>query len=79
MDSFTERTQEAIEVAKVRDLCRSGVAGSVRRAGGQSLREVATVVGVAPSTVLRWERNERSPRGKNALAYGRLLQGLIDR
>ena len=53
-------------------MCASGEAGHLRRAARLSLADVANVVGVEPSTVLRWERGA-APRGERAQRYGDLL------
>ena len=50
-------------------MARSGYAHIVRVEAGLSLDELAQAVGVHPSTVLRWERGERVPRGEKAIAY----------
>jgi transcriptional regulator with XRE-family HTH domain len=68
---------DTISLAQARSFTRSGAARAVRVAAGLSLREMAEPLGVAPSTVLRWERCERSPRGEKALAYKKLLDGLV--
>jgi transcriptional regulator with XRE-family HTH domain len=48
----------------------------VRRAARVSLREAAAVLGVAPMTVLRWERGETTPRRDDAVRYRQLLDAL---
>lgn len=48
----------------------------IRAAAGASLREMATVLGVDPMTVLRWERGRVTPRATNAVAYRQLLDAL---
>ena len=65
------------EVARTRSLARSGAARSIRIAAGISLAEVASQLGVSPSTVHRWETGVRRPRAAAAVEYGRLLQSLI--
>ena len=67
------------ELAALRALLRSGAAGSIRTAAGLTLAEVAAVLQTSKTTVLRWERGERTPRGELALAYWQLLQSLIQR
>jgi DNA-binding transcriptional regulator YiaG len=65
------------ELSALRALLRSGAAGSIRTAAGLSLAEVAAVLQTSKTTVLRWERGERTPRGDLALAYWELLQRLM--
>jgi DNA-binding transcriptional regulator YiaG len=68
-----------IELVKVRGLARSGAARLIREGAGLSLGEVARAVGVAKTTVFRWERGDRRPRGDKAIAYGQLLTDLMTR
>lgn len=48
----------------------------IRAQAGLSLADIATPVGVSPTTILRWERGERSPHGEAALRYADLLDQL---
>ncbi len=61
-----------------RQLAASGEARRRRIAAGLSYRETGDAVGVSQSTILRWERGERSPRGDAAIRYGELLEQLAD-
>ena len=70
---------ELVRLADVRDAARSGEARRLRVAAELSLAEVARAVGVAVPTVLRWERGERTPRGKPAIRYAKLLEALEKR
>jgi transcriptional regulator with XRE-family HTH domain len=63
-------------ITSARRLALSGEARAIREAAGLSLREVADVLGVTPSCVLRWETGERVPRGENAEHYAQLLTRL---
>ena len=65
------------ELARVRALVGTGAARPIRLNAGLSLGEVAKSVGVSPGTILRWETGERIPHGEPAVAYGRLLNGLV--
>jgi DNA-binding transcriptional regulator YiaG len=65
-------------VARVREFARSGGARAVRELRGVSVSEFARVLGVAPSTVLRWERAQRTPRAAAAMKYQALLERLME-
>jgi transcriptional regulator with XRE-family HTH domain len=69
---------KTIQLAKVRDLVRSGAARTIREAAGLSYRELADACGVSTPTVWRWEHGERTPRGDPALRYGAVLAALIE-
>ena len=65
-------------VEGVRSARLPGTASSrkrLRQRAGLSLREVASVVGVHPMTVLRWEEGVQ-PRRDHAIAYRQLLDAL---
>jgi len=64
-------------LSRVRSLAASGVARAVRERAGLSLSEMAGTIGVGISTLSRWERAERAPRGEAALAYARVLEELL--
>ena len=66
-------------LTRVRGLTNSGTARAIRLGAGLSLGEIARAIGVSPSTVLRWERRERTPRGEKALAYAQVLEELLAR
>jgi DNA-binding transcriptional regulator YiaG len=68
---------ELVELARVRALCASGAARSIRVAARMSLGEVGRSLGVSPSTVLRWELGDRQPRGDAGVRYGALLDRLL--
>lgn len=68
---------EAIELARLRRLTKSGQARAIRLAADLSQQEVAQLVGVSGAAVSRWEAGIRSPRGKAALRYAQVLSGLI--
>jgi transcriptional regulator with XRE-family HTH domain len=67
---------DAIEVAEVRRLCRSGEAWEIRLSAGLSRAEVGAQVGVDESTVARWEAGSRAPRVAAAMRYAHLLREL---
>lgn len=66
------RTRRAL-----RRLIASGEAREIRLAAGLTLREVGEAVGVAPSTVFRWEAGQRTPRAA-AARYLALLEGIAE-
>ncbi|WP_369016016.1 helix-turn-helix domain-containing protein [Streptomyces sp. B1866] len=65
-----------LRLARVREALASGEAQRLRVAAQLSIGEVARGCGVDQSTVWRWERGIRSPRGKPALAYCELIDSL---
>lgn len=73
----TETT--ALRLARVRDAVSSGEAMRLRVEAALSISEVARSCGVDQSTVWRWERGARSPRGDKALKYGELIESLRKR
>jgi transcriptional regulator with XRE-family HTH domain len=69
--------RQLVELSRVRQRVTSGAARTIRVDAGLSMAEVARSLRVSRASVLRWERGERVPRGPVALAYGRLLEGLV--
>ncbi|MGH3263207.1 MAG: helix-turn-helix domain-containing protein [Trebonia sp.] len=67
------KADKALEVCGWID---SGKAREWRVLSGLSLRESADSCEVTSVAVLRWERGERRPRGRNVLAYHKLLASL---
>jgi transcriptional regulator with XRE-family HTH domain len=74
-----ETAASVVDLARVRDLVRTGVARSIRVAAGISLSELAREIGVSPAAVCRWEANQRTPRGPAAVRYGEALDALMRR
>lgn len=74
-----DNTPQPADLARVRDLCRSGFARSIRLSSGVSLREVADAVSSTPTSVHRWETAQRAPRGRAAVRYLAVLQELAAR
>ncbi len=62
--------------AQLRNLPSPELARAIRKNAGLTQGDVAEALGVHLITVLHWEKGHNRPRGKNALAYGRLLQAL---
>ena len=63
-------------VSEARRLAGGGGARAIRVAAGVTLYEVAAACGVYPSTVGRWEKGERRPRGRGAAQYALVLREL---
>lgn len=66
-------------ITEARQAAANGSARKARQDARLTQREVAGVCGVSPATVSMWETGHRVPRGKAALAYGRLLRALSER
>ncbi len=69
--------RQALELAEVRQLARSGKARRVRADSHLSESEIAAAIGVSIATISRWETAQRRPTGRAALAYRRLLIQLM--
>jgi transcriptional regulator with XRE-family HTH domain len=67
-----------VALARARALCTSGAARAARLAAGLSLGEVGKALEKAPSTIYRWEKGERQPRGEAGIRYGELLARLLN-
>lgn len=71
--------EQLSQVAHARALARSGAARTIREAAGVSLGELAGALGIAKSTLWRWEAGARSPRGDLAIDYAAALGRLMQR
>jgi DNA-binding transcriptional regulator YiaG len=69
-------TAKAQRLVRARAMTASGEAREVRKRSRLSLADVGRTVGVDTSTVARWERGERVPRGDAAWRYADLLDRL---
>ena len=69
---------DVLELAAARRLAAGGGGRMIREGAGLSLNDVGRACGIHASTVLRWERAERRPRGLPALLYVRLMRDLAD-
>lgn len=67
-----------LDVARVRNWLRGGRAQAIRERSGLSQSDLARTLGVAPTTVSRWEAGARTPRPVVALRLLRLLDRLED-
>ncbi len=72
--SYTAPVVEAI--AWVRRLAKSGGARAIREGADISGPELARELGVSPSSLSRWERGLRSPRGDAAKRWAAALRKL---
>ena len=63
---------------RTRSALASGEARDAREALKVRQADVADVLGVSRQVVSLWERGERTPTARNALAYGKLLQRLTE-
>jgi DNA-binding transcriptional regulator YiaG len=70
--------RQALELAEIRQLARSGEARRARKDSRLSESEVAAAVGVSTATISRWETASRRPTGRAALVYRRLLIKLME-
>ena len=70
--------RDVVRLAQVRAMLQSGKAKTIRETARLSLTEVADAVGVAVSTLWRWENNERLPKGEAAIRYFDVLDELVD-
>lgn len=55
-----------------------GAAQALRVENHLSLGDIARELGTSPTTVWRWERGERVPRGDLAVGYAWILAGLAN-
>jgi DNA-binding XRE family transcriptional regulator len=66
----------AKELLEARDAARTGRGRRLREACGLSQCEVARLVGVRPSTINRWEADQRVPHGEVAERWALVLRDL---
>jgi DNA-binding transcriptional regulator YiaG len=71
--------EDVKDLPKLRRLVETGVARAIREDAELSLAEMAAPVQVHRTTILRWERGERRPRGAAAIRYLRVLEELTTR
>ncbi|WP_185845907.1 helix-turn-helix transcriptional regulator [Kibdelosporangium aridum] len=69
----------ADRAAELREWITTGQARDLRVAAGLSQAMAAQDCEVAASTVHRWERGNRLPRGRNLVAYHSFLAHLVKR
>ena len=69
-------TETLLEIAAARNLVR-GAGPRIRAEAGVTIPEAAAAIGVAPSTLWRWERGLRTPRGAAAVRYAAVLGELL--
>jgi len=73
-----EMAIDAVELAQVREMVRSGRARTIRERAALSQAEIAAELGVHETTVSHWELGVRSPSSALASRYGRLLRKLAE-
>lgn len=66
-------------MAELHSLIDSGRARDLRLTAGYTLDAAGRECQVTPGAILRWERGERRPQGRNVAAYHRWLQRLAAR
>lgn len=66
-------------IAEARERAANGLGRQLRRDARLTQAEVASRLGVSRAAVAAWEAGTRLPRGRHALAYGRLLASLANR
>ena len=69
-------TSRLLLLAKTRTRVADGSAKALRQRYGLSLTEIAEGLSISPTTVWRYERGDRVPRGDVAVRYGQLLSDL---
>jgi transcriptional regulator with XRE-family HTH domain len=70
-------SDEILDTVRARTFITSAGA-TIRRSAKLSYADVAKALDVAPSTVFRWERGERTPGAVHARAYAVLLEEIAD-
>ncbi len=68
-----------LDLARARDLARSGTARAIRTSAGLSLREIAEAVGISTPTAYRWETGQRMPQGEPGIAWAQLMKQILQR
>lgn len=71
-----DAADEALTVARVRALLRSGRARTIRERARLSQAEVARAVGTDGPQISRWEAGKAAPQREAALRLAKLLDGL---
>lgn len=70
---------QVLRIVELRTAVSTGEARRLRVAAQLSIGEVARSCGVDQSTVWRWEKGVRRPRGSGALEYAELIAELRER
>jgi DNA-binding transcriptional regulator YiaG len=68
--------ERALLIIEAREAASSGRGERLRRAAGLSQGELGEAIGVAGSTVCRWEAGIRHPRGEAAVRYAEAIRAL---
>jgi DNA-binding transcriptional regulator YiaG len=69
-------TDNACRISRLRRMLANGEAARIRQRARITRAEAAATVGVATSTLCRWELGRRNPSACAALAYLTLLEKL---
>jgi transcriptional regulator with XRE-family HTH domain len=72
------QTAELQLIIEGRETARSGRGARVRRIAGITQAELGEALGVTSTTISRWERGERQPRGRHAIAYLRAVREITE-
>jgi DNA-binding transcriptional regulator YiaG len=75
-EARTGAVDDAVTLARLRELVASGRAREIRERARLSQAEVGAAVGVHQPTVHKWETGRTMPRGQAAVAYVGLLDKL---
>ena len=67
---------DIVRLSRVRRQFRSGRARRMREGAALSVRELASRIGVDPSTLSRWERGATTPSPEGALAWAAAMEEL---
>lgn len=73
---MTQQSQRAMRIVRGRALAVSGEGQRIRERANLSQRQSAEAIGVAASTLGRWESGESTPRGSEAERYERFISEL---
>jgi DNA-binding XRE family transcriptional regulator len=78
LHAYPTKVDEAVVVARGRQLAASGTARMIRESAGLSLADVAAAIGVSRQSVWAWEHGAKRPGPAAAIAYADLMQRLLE-
>lgn len=76
MDADQDRFSDLVEKIRSARLPSPAICREIREGAAISIRESADELGVAPMTLIRWERGDVRPRPENARLYRQFLEAL---